>query len=574
MNKKKIIYFLIELLFLALNVMFVLFIHSRYFPNNHYDIYGFLMLLIILVSTMLTFGPLFNKIICGILLSFYYLYLSGQFNHFNSYQTYYHYSLSNIFTYGSKTFLIIIWMIVIVFIALYFLFQKGIFNQKKLIKYRILAPALIPLCFLIKNNNDKEIAKPRYLNAYNVNETEYYNYLHIENEKEFVDSYGIFNYFIKDYAQKDLNSKKTDDEIKEFLNTFPSHTNNEYTGIFKDKNVIFIQMNDMGLEYFNHEALSPNIYNSFHHSLAISNFMTSKLYYNSNDTEFMANLSLVPDSNIDLACYKYDNNFYPTTLASIYKNAGYSTNFFINDYAIYYNREKMVAAYGYDEFFYSSRIGDNEISDLDYIDRISNIIAEADYKFMGYYILQPNEEFLNDEVINKIKEVIPDAKEEDYQYYANGIYYDQIIEVLINKLKNANKLNDTVVVMFGDGGTFKKTGTELCFFNQDYIGHYRKQTSVIDLLPSCANLWDIPYNSQEIIGRDLFDDNYYGVTFSFDRSESEYWTSIAGVYDYYLHNAFAFDGYDQEKVEELFRDFSKRLDISLKILKSDYFRHN
>ena len=285
----------------------------------------------------------------------------------------------------------------------------------------------------------------------------------------------------------------------------------------------------------------------------------------------MANLSLIPNSIHDHACYKYDNNYFPTTLAKIFKNKGYATNFFINDYNIYFNRGKMVNAYGYDEFYDQSRVGDNNMTTLEYAEKLAGIYMSADYKVMSYWVINADLS-RNDEIVNRITNVFPDIEDEQIDYFVNIIHLDEVITLFMNKLVEANRMEDTVVVLFGDGGAINYGTSELIFYNNAQQGRYYKRGTLLDLLPTAANLFNLDYDYKQVLGRDVFDDNYYGISYLFDPGIHELWETNIGGYNYLYHYYFNIPTVEQEELKEFVDDFNKRILISFKIQDNDYFR--
>ena len=573
MNKKKIIYFLLEIIFAAINIILILYFKNSFFTNNQYDYVGVISSIIIVIVLMILFMPPINKIAVTIFVSLYLLYLSGQHNYFKDFNNYYRFSFSNLFKYGNKAEMILIFTLCLVFVVLYFVLQRKVFNEFKTIKYRLIAPALlaIPL-LLIFNRNSKIIAPYRYGSHYNINETPYYSYLHINNGQEFVDKYGIFTYLDRDLYLKENTNENDSKDIQEYLESRGEIVHSRYHGIFENKNVIFIQLNNFGFKYIPQD-IAPNINEYFNNSLRVSGFNTPVLNNKEVEAEFLANTSLIPDNNLDLACYKYDENYYLTTLPKIFKFAGYATDYFINDFDVYFNRTKMVEAYGYDEMFPNYKMGGNDMSLLDYADRLVGFYTAADYKLMSYWLIQYDANALDSDKESYILSKYPDIEEEELNYYANAMKLDEVLSLFINKLKETNRLEDTVIVMFGDGGVKKYTTSELFFYNDSINDSYPKATTLVDLLPSVADLWNLPYDNQSIIGHNLFDDNYQGIDFELDSNVTKFWYNNKGLTEYLNFVVDAYDANDLENVKEDFNKFRKEIDISFKILRNDYFRN-
>lgn len=111
-------------------------------------------------------------------------------------------------------------------------------------------------------------------------------------------------------------------------------------------------------------------------------------------------------------------------------------------------------------------------------------------------------------------------------YIATQIELDKALELLINKLNEAGKLDDTVIALVGDHYPYDLTINqinELSTYERDSvveINHSNfilwnnktdttvisKVGSQIDVLPTLLNLFGIEYDSRLIIGKDILSD--------------------------------------------------------------------
>ena len=192
---------------------------------------------------------------------------------------------------------------------------------------------------------------------------------------------------------------------------------------------------------------------------------------------------------------------------------------------------------------------------------------------MSYWLIQYDANALDSDKESYILSKYPDIEEEELNYYANAMKLDEVLSFFINKLKETNRLEDTVIVMFGDGGVKKYTTSELFLYNDSINDSYPKATTLVDLLPSVADLWNLPYDNQSIIGHNLFDDNYQGIDFELDSNVTKFWYNNKGLTEYLSFVVDAYDVNDLENVKEDFNKFRKEIDISFKILRNDYFRN-
>ena len=122
MNKKGLLYILIEAIYAFINILYLLLYKNSFFDMKPLDINGLMMCIIIVISIIVTTPPYINRFGVIIFISLICLYLSGQANYYNENQTYFLYSFRNITTYGNKFPIIIIFIIAIISLFIYFLF--------------------------------------------------------------------------------------------------------------------------------------------------------------------------------------------------------------------------------------------------------------------------------------------------------------------------------------------------------------------------------------------------------------------------------------------------------------------
>ena len=575
MNKKGLLYILIEAIYAFINILYLLLYKNSFFDMKPLDINGLMMCIIIVISIIVTTPPYINRFGVIIFISLICLYLSGQANYYNENQTYFLYSFRNITTYGNKFPIIIIFIIAIISLFIYFLFQRKLINEVKAIKYRLIGPGLLGLCIFFITNTTKEIKQTSFDNRYSLNETAYYNYIKFTDYKAFVDEYGIFPFLQRDFELKDKDKNKDAEirEINEVIKTLPHNTSNSYTGLFRDKDVIFIQVDSLGYELINTE-LTPTLLEIYNNSLRANNFSTPPLYGAGYDNEFMANTSLIPDSSDEFVCYKDDDNNYPFTLAKLFKRNGYATNFYLNDYSVYYNREKMIEKFGYDEFFYNVRLGGIDLSDKEFGDAIALLHQYAtDYKLMGYWVIDQEANALTPERSELIEYYFPDLPQEQYLNVANMIDVDEALASFISILRESERLSDTVIVLFGDGESSPYSNSGLMFYYEGINEVNDAYGTLLDLTPTVANLWGIEEPFGVFFGGDIFSDDYIPINFEFNSSIDGYWHNKYGTYNYYMHYVYPYNnsGITRTELLNIYEDFAKKIRASFNLLKYSYF---
>ena len=93
-------------------------------------------------------------------------------------------------------------------------------------------------------------------------------------------------------------------------------------------------------------------------------------------------------------------------------------------------------------------------------------------------------------------------------------------------------------------------------------------STLLDFLPTIANLYDYSYDEKCVLGRDIFDPSYNGFFFAnYGELANDYYR-----YDMLTDSFYYTNGYDTDKAEQEIVGFERLLDISKKILKIDYYK--
>ena len=170
--------------------------------------------------------------------------------------------------------------------------------------------------------------------CFSLNDTKIGRFSNQWNREYIVMSYGIYMYHVNDLVQSIEpqitslfgydNAMRVFNEYYEDVPDTPT-TSNQYTNIFKGKNVIAIhaesmQTNNMSLS-FNGETLTPNLNKLAEEGIFFNNFYSQVSVGTSSDTEFTYNTSLMP-TNSGTAFVSYFNRTY-VSIPKLLKEQGY-----------------------------------------------------------------------------------------------------------------------------------------------------------------------------------------------------------------------------------------------------------
>lgn len=615
MNKqKKILSAVLEGMYLLVIFAYMLILKNVNSSVSVYDFYIFLGYSLFVIGTLVLSGPKWNKYI-GFILSFIYtLYLVAQRIYYRGFSQYFRFStalglakevsevggsIKELMELGDFVPFICLFVITVIFIITYYLFNRN--NKYNIFLRLICIPFFIVSIAMFIINNNAILRSKEGTTNFDIYKSDFYIYDAIPNTNQFVDKFGLLSLSYRDCQLLISNSAIVEEDYKIIENYFNEnnkvHYDNDMTGIFKDKSLLIIQAESL-IEAGISKELTQNLYYYMNKGIKVEGFNTPLLIGSTSDTEFMSNTSIIPMSGGYPVCYEYINNTYPNTLGEIFKENGYNTYGYHNNYAEYYNRDVTFDKYGY-EFFDSAKLGlENLEPDSKLAETIGWILSEKD-KFLGYWVTysghQPyslDEVGVDEEDVKKIKELYPDLNDEYVAYLAKNMDLDKSIANFINVMDWTGRLNDFVIILYGDhvvkGLDFSKgsnydevfginsddnpeiLNTPLIIYAND-IEHkdLKKSSTALDIMPTVINLWGFDVEMKYMFGRDIFDEEYHG--FSFDENgnyiTNDYsYNVISDSYSVYNDNKSI------ESIEEEISYFDKIKDVCRRILRTDYFK--
>ena len=309
------------------------------------------------------------------------------------------------------------------------------------------------------------------------------------NKEYVVQRFGIYVYQLNDGVtslQPKINSMfgydKASKEVKEYLEKKKKQVEyskeNEYTNIFKGKNVLVIHAESLQSflfdTKFNGQEVTPNFKRLAEEGLYFSNYYSQVSV--GSDAELTFNTSLMPTKS-GTAFVSYSDRKYISTPNKL-KELGYYTFSMHGNTADYWNRRVMHENFGYDKFY--SKVDynvtkDNSIglgiSDKDFFDQSINYlekISKEHEKFYGLLITLTNhtpfsetDKYGEFDVTLKEKVINENGQEEEKVYpymegtklgnYFKSVHYaDEAMGEFMDKLDEKGLLENTVVVIYGD----------------------------------------------------------------------------------------------------------------------------
>jgi len=364
-------------------------------------------------------------------------------------------------------------------------------------------------------------------------------YVRFTNANKDMELTGVYQYLFRDIQIQVGRTLKNDTEDVAMLDAYfadkEAHADNEMTGLFAGKNIIVVMMETMDDWMITPED-TPVLYYMTEHGIRFTNFYTPG--YSSGytfNTEFAFNTGVYPYSNGNTA-YGLARNTYSRSLAGSFAAAGYAVNSYHTGRADYYNRGSMHTAWGYEQY-HSYR--DYDFTGVDYLDDRYLTECDALYNdltsdapFFSFVIsYSPHLPYTDDDPLTRTAlGLYPEYDTEENREVsilrAKARLTDDMFRSLLIRLEEDLLLEDTVIVGFGDHYAYgisdpaqlqslsgnpilENTPAFIFCAGTDLLMEVKKTMQITDLAPTVMNLFglDVP---TEIMGRDIFDENYEG----------------------------------------------------------------
>ena len=437
----------------------------------------------------------------------------------------------------------------------------------------------------------------RYI--FGFNEEIYSEQINVNNEEEKVPEVKI-EYNTTDIDFDKLINDETDDKIKSmhvyFKNTAPSNKN-EYTGMFKDKNLIFITAEAFDTIAID-EKLTPTLYKIANNSFIFKNYYQPLYPVSTSDGEYMYLNSLIPKEGV--WSFKQTSKIsMPYGIGNMFNKEGYVSYGFHNHNYNYYDRQKSHKNIGLKYYGCGNGLEKKmnckhwPNSDKEMIDATTSYYIDKD-KFMTYYMTVSghlNYNFSGNNMAYRNKNKVKNLKYSTAikAYLATQIELDKSIEKLLQVLEEKGKLNDTLIVIAPDhypyglttkqmneistidrNDKFEKFHTTLIMYNSNIEKTVvDKVISSLDILPTIYNLYGLTFDSRLLMGRDIFSNNEHIVILS-DRS----WITDKGKYNSVTKE---FTSTTNEKIEKDYIDrinmiVNQRYGMSSLIIDNNYYK--
>lgn len=430
-----------------------------------------------------------------------------------------------------------------------------------------------------------------------------YRFTHDWNKSYVVRNFGIYSYQVNDIftvMKKFICPNCGKDEAQVIVDEYfrnKGTEENEYTNIFKDKNILFIHAESVQQMFLNSEinnqVITPNLNKLASEGLYFSNYYSQESVGTSSDTEFTITNSILPVGT-GTVFINYDYNNYQSMIKS-FEEIGYYTFSMHGNICEYWNRSQMYQAIGYDRFYcyndydLTDQIGIG-LSDKSFFSQSADIISDIHNnhdKFYGTLIMLTNHTpFYND---GKVEFDVGNMEGTKIGNYLKLLHYaDEAIGEFITKLDDLGVLEDTVIVIYGDHDakfTIKQyeeyLGKDIDFYEYEQLtkvpliiwtkdkqvqGEITKIMGAYDVMPTLANMFDFEY--EYALGHDIFSIDENIVVFP-----NGNWVTDKVYYNNQLSDYKVYNEVSEEYLKENEEKAKKVVEISNYLIRYNLFNN-
>lgn len=413
--------------------------------------------------------------------------------------------------------------------------------------------------------------------------------------------YNIRNIYVNYFRKENTENSESLLFLEEIFTETLEHKN-KYTGLFKDKNLILVQLESID-NFLTTQEIMPNLYNLKMNSI---NFTNHYSFVNGGgstfNSEFMVNTGYATPYTYNQNAYTFSKNDFSYSLPNLFKNIGYTVNAFHMNSSEYYSRGVNYKNFGYDSYNGLKDLGiytdktyelDRELLlNEEFNSKIFNVENPLNQNFVSYIITySAHIPFQKDKGVCSM--LITEDMKNDPNYNPTELdclkiqakETDDMIGLLMDNLKEKGLYDNTVVVFFSDHyvytltdktvlDTYKDTETNLVNKTDFFIWssdvsykEVKEVTSQLNILPTLLNLFDLYENPTYYVGSDALDDVYSGFVFFSDYSwyDGKRYVNAKGEVVKGLKTENYYIDYMGEKINTLIKKNDE-------VLKNNYFK--
>lgn len=366
--------------------------------------------------------------------------------------------------------------------------------------------------------------------------------------------------------------------MSRYFGSLTPSSQNEYTGMFKGKNLILFTAEAFS-PWFISEELTPALYRLTHEGFVCSNFYQPGWGQSTTGGEFAVMTGLIPTwVNGNVSFYATARNSMPFALGNQFRALGYTTAAYHDNIYNYYNRDKTHPNLGYDYQGQGSGLkltedGSWPYSDLEMLQNTIDPYIDAYVKdgtpFHTYYMTVSGHggygwgHAMAAKNRQKAQAAYPNASTQVQAYVAANLELESALAYLLEELEAAGIADDTVICLAADHYPYLLSDTDTDYYNElrcvtdseRDTSRYRnalilwcgsmdepvqvdEPCSAVDIVPTLSNLFGLTYDSRLLSGRDILDKSYNASSAAgsiplviLPTAGGNSWATAAGIYE-------------------------------------------
>lgn len=424
---------------------------------------------------------------------------------------------------------------------------------------------------------------------------------------------------VMDVDLESLAANAPNEDVSWLANYFSSASptrKNEYTGMFKGYNVIQLVIEGFS-GYAIDPELTPTLYKLANEGFVFNNYYTALHYTSTSNGECQTLLGLYPKNGNPITMKRTGvlgtNTYF--SLAQQLGREGYQVLGYHGNYDMY-GRQTSHTNLGYiwKQFGTGLDVDTTSSGEIAWPARDTQVIENSvddyinsDQPFHVYYLtISGHMPYANNRIVQPYLEQVRALpySQTTQNYMATVMEVDRALELLLQKLEEAGKLDKTLIIATGDHIPYSNAGVleelsgrtfgsskDLEALNESSIDFdvYKntlilwsasmeepvqvdKPCCQVDILPTVSNLLGLEYDSRMLSGRDILSDSEGLVIFT-----SRSWRSDRGFYNRYTQTFTPAEGVTmtQEEQEQYVSTMKKLVEYKLActsiIVENDFY---
>lgn len=424
---------------------------------------------------------------------------------------------------------------------------------------------------------------------------------------------------VMDVDLESLAANAPNEDVSWLANYFSSASptrKNEYTGMFKGYNVIQLVIEGFS-GYAIDPELTPTLYKLANEGFVFNNYYTALHYTSTSNGECQTLLGLYPKNGNPITMKRtgvLGTNAY-FSLAQQLGREGYQVLGYHGNYDMYGRQASHTnLGYTWKQFGPGLDVDTTSSGEIAWPARDTQVIENSvddyinsDQPFHVYYLtISGHMPYSNNRIVQPYLDQVRALpySQTTQNYMATVMEVDRALELLLQKLEEAGKLDKTLIIATGDHIPYSNAGVleelsgrtfgsskDLEALNESAIDFdvYKntlilwsasmeepvqvdKPCCQVDILPTVSNLLGLEYDSRMLSGRDILSDSEGLVIFT-----SRSWRSDRGFYNRYTQTFTPAEGVTmtQEEQEQYVSTMKKLVEYKLActpmIVENDFY---